>query len=150
MMILPSMQPSTLYILTLVVLPAVFVIWTLSSTSNFAQSYAKLFNKRICLLIAHPDDEAMFFSPMVLALTRPELGNHLKILCLSTGRFTIYVLQYYYIYIYTQQLIHNSQEMPMVSAKHAKRNSKKAHSISDCAARRMSMLSTNRLSFRIA
>lgn len=42
-------------------------------------------NKRICLLIAHPDDEAMFFAPTVLALTRPELGNMVKILCLSTG-----------------------------------------------------------------
>lgn len=41
--------------------------------------------KRICLLIAHPDDEAMFFAPTVLALTRPELQNHVKILCLSSG-----------------------------------------------------------------
>ncbi|OHX00945.1 n-acetylglucosaminylphosphatidylinositol deacetylase [Colletotrichum incanum] len=42
-------------------------------------------NKRICLLIAHPDDEAMFFAPTVLALTKPETGNHVKILCLSSG-----------------------------------------------------------------
>ncbi|KAK2034179.1 GlcNAc-PI de-N-acetylase [Colletotrichum zoysiae] len=42
-------------------------------------------NKRICLLIAHPDDEAMFFAPTVLALTRPDTGNHVKILCLSSG-----------------------------------------------------------------
>ncbi|WYZ39787.1 hypothetical protein EsH8_IV_000128 [Colletotrichum jinshuiense] len=42
-------------------------------------------NKRICLLIAHPDDEAMFFAPTVLALARPETGNHFKILCLSSG-----------------------------------------------------------------
>lgn len=42
-------------------------------------------NKAIILLIAHPDDEAMFFAPTVLALTRPDLGNHLKILCLSDG-----------------------------------------------------------------
>lgn len=41
--------------------------------------------KRICLLIAHPDDEAMFFSPTVTALTAPEVGNHVKILCLSSG-----------------------------------------------------------------
>lgn len=45
----------------------------------------KLENKRICLLIAHPDDEAMFFAPAVLGLTRPETGNHVKILCLSSG-----------------------------------------------------------------
>lgn len=45
----------------------------------------RLRNKRICLLIAHPDDEAMFFAPTLLALTRPETGNHVKVLCLSTG-----------------------------------------------------------------
>ncbi|CAH0015811.1 unnamed protein product [Clonostachys rhizophaga] len=45
----------------------------------------QLHGKRICLLIAHPDDEAMFFAPTVLSLTRPETGNHVKILCLSTG-----------------------------------------------------------------
>ena len=48
-------------------------------------TFPQLRNKRICLLIAHPDDEAMFFSPTLLALTEPELGNHVKILCLSTG-----------------------------------------------------------------
>jgi N-acetylglucosaminylphosphatidylinositol deacetylase len=47
--------------------------------------FPKLRNKRICLLIAHPDDEAMFFAPTVLALTEPLLGNHVKILCLSSG-----------------------------------------------------------------
>ena len=41
--------------------------------------------KRICLLIAHPDDEAMFFSPTLSALAAPGLGNHIKILCLSSG-----------------------------------------------------------------
>ncbi|TEA19956.1 N-acetylglucosaminyl-phosphatidylinositol de-N-acetylase [Colletotrichum sidae] len=42
-------------------------------------------NKRIVLLIAHPDDEAMFFAPSVLALAQPDTGNHVKILCLSSG-----------------------------------------------------------------
>ncbi|KKY27967.1 putative n-acetylglucosaminyl-phosphatidylinositol [Phaeomoniella chlamydospora] len=41
--------------------------------------------KRIVLLIAHPDDEAMFFGPTLTHLTAPELGNHVKVLCLSTG-----------------------------------------------------------------
>ncbi|KAE8350967.1 putative deacetylase LmbE-like domain-containing protein [Aspergillus coremiiformis] len=70
-----------------VAISAVFIFWTLSatSTSPFARNFPRLYNKRICLLIAHPDDEAMFFAPTVLALTKPELGNHLKILCLSSG-----------------------------------------------------------------
>lgn len=42
-------------------------------------------NKTILLLIAHPDDEAMFFSPTLLTLTSPVYGNKLKLLCLSTG-----------------------------------------------------------------
>jgi len=52
-------------------------------------SLLNLRNKSICLLIAHPDDEAMFFSPTVLALTAHESGNHVKILCLSSGLSTI-------------------------------------------------------------
>jgi N-acetylglucosaminylphosphatidylinositol deacetylase len=53
--------------------------------------FPQLQNKRICLLIAHPDDEAMFFAPTLLALTKPELGNHVKILCLSSGELTALV-----------------------------------------------------------
>ncbi|OQE32755.1 hypothetical protein PENFLA_c001G03086 [Penicillium flavigenum] len=70
-----------------VAITAVFIFWTFSSTSSspFTRSFPHLENKRICLLIAHPDDEAMFFAPTVLSLTKPELGNHLKILCLSSG-----------------------------------------------------------------
>ncbi|KAI1497795.1 putative deacetylase LmbE-like domain-containing protein [Biscogniauxia marginata] len=55
------------------------------TSSTLQTQLPTLRNKRICLLIAHPDDEAMFFAPTVLALTRPESGNHVKILCLSTG-----------------------------------------------------------------
>lgn len=46
---------------------------------------AQLRGKRIVLLIAHPDDESMFFSPTVTKLTEPALENHVKILCLSSG-----------------------------------------------------------------
>ncbi|PHH85268.1 hypothetical protein CDD83_675 [Cordyceps sp. RAO-2017] len=64
-----------------VVVPLLYVY-----TASVVQTrFPTLRNKRICLLIAHPDDEAMFFAPTVLALTRPETGNHVKILCLSTG-----------------------------------------------------------------
>jgi N-acetylglucosaminylphosphatidylinositol deacetylase len=54
-------------------------------TSQLSASFPTLKGKRILLLIAHPDDEAMFFAPILLSLTRPELGNHVKILCLSSG-----------------------------------------------------------------
>ena len=58
-------------------------------TSALSVSFPTLQNKRILLLIAHPDDEAMFFAPTLLSLTRPELGNHVKILCLSSGKIQL-------------------------------------------------------------
>lgn len=61
----------------------VLVLWLF--TSYMCQAFPTLTGKRICLLIAHPDDEAMFFSPTLLWLTRPELGNQIFILCLSSG-----------------------------------------------------------------
>ncbi|CAJ2506791.1 Uu.00g079770.m01.CDS01 [Anthostomella pinea] len=60
------------------------LLYTYTASATAAR-LPTLRNKRICLLIAHPDDEAMFFAPTVLALTRPETGNHVKILCLSIG-----------------------------------------------------------------
>ncbi|KAL8736034.1 MAG: hypothetical protein Q9166_000596 [cf. Caloplaca sp. 2 TL-2023] len=55
-------------------------------TANLSRSsHPQFTNKSIVLLIAHPDDEAMFFSPTLLALTSPNYGNHVKILCLSNG-----------------------------------------------------------------
>lgn len=46
-------------------------------------TFPRIANKNVVLLIAHPDDEAMFFAPTLLGLT--EEGNHVKILCLSSG-----------------------------------------------------------------
>ncbi|KAI4132631.1 MAG: hypothetical protein LQ338_000571 [Usnochroma carphineum] len=69
---------------TLAVPILISTLWLL--TANLSRSSNPHFtNKRICLLIAHPDDEAMFFSPTLLALTDPNSGNHVKILCLSNG-----------------------------------------------------------------
>jgi N-acetylglucosaminylphosphatidylinositol deacetylase len=64
-----------------VVLPSLYIY----TASVVSARFPLLRNKRICLLIAHPDDEAMFFAPTVMALARPETGNHVKILCLSSG-----------------------------------------------------------------
>lgn len=54
-------------------------------TAFMTSGFPVLQGKRICLLIAHPDDEAMFFSPTLLSLARPELQNRIFILCLSSG-----------------------------------------------------------------
>lgn len=71
-------------LLTWALAPALLAaLWVF--TAQLSATFPMIRGKRICLLIAHPDDEAMFFAPTVLALTKPTLGNHLKILCLSSG-----------------------------------------------------------------
>lgn len=76
------MDPAILTVSFLVLLVPSLYLYTVGVVCT---RFPTLRNKRICLLIAHPDDEAMFFAPTVLALTRPETGNHVKILCLSSG-----------------------------------------------------------------
>ncbi|KAG0253637.1 N-acetylglucosaminyl-phosphatidylinositol de-N-acetylase [Mortierella polycephala] len=39
----------------------------------------------IVLVIAHPDDEVMFFGPTLAELTRSENGNTVRVLCMSSG-----------------------------------------------------------------
>lgn len=69
---------------TLVQIPlALGILWLFTTLTT--RSLPTLINKRILLLIAHPDDEAMFFSPALTWLTRPNLGNQVMILCLSSG-----------------------------------------------------------------
>lgn len=55
----------------------------------FASSYppppAELRNKNIVLLIGHPDDEAMFFGPSLIAMVSPVNRNRVRIICLSNG-----------------------------------------------------------------
>jgi N-acetylglucosaminylphosphatidylinositol deacetylase len=42
-------------------------------------------NSSILIVTAHPDDEVMFFTPLLLGLV--ERGHRIQILCLSTGDF---------------------------------------------------------------
>jgi len=70
---------------TLLSIPILIVVGWLYTVGATRGRLPLLKNKRICLLIAHPDDEAMFFAPALLALTDPASGNHVKILCLSSG-----------------------------------------------------------------
>lgn len=79
------MGPLLYAALLLVLVPAMYTY----AAATVQMRLPRLANKRICLLIAHPDDEAMFFAPTLLGLTRPETGNHVKILCLSSGMFLV-------------------------------------------------------------
>ncbi|KAI7605143.1 chitin synthase export chaperone, partial [Hortaea werneckii] len=61
----------------------ILVLWLF--TAYMSQSFPTLQGKRIVFLIAHPDDEAMFFAPVLQWLSKSELGNQVLILCLSSG-----------------------------------------------------------------
>ena len=75
------------------IIPLFFVLWGYTSATS-SGTFPKPEGKRIVFLIAHPDDEAMFFAPTLLALTEKSLGNHVKILCLSSGRSgSVHLLQ---------------------------------------------------------
>ncbi|PIA46813.1 hypothetical protein AQUCO_01500392v1 [Aquilegia coerulea] len=70
----------------LVWLISLFKVLYDSSPSNvqFLSNGGENFRKRkIMLVVAHPDDEAMFFSPTILHLVSK--GHTVHILCLSTG-----------------------------------------------------------------
>ncbi|AOW05773.1 putative deacetylase LmbE-like domain-containing protein [Yarrowia lipolytica] len=72
----------------LIVLIIGFLWWTPSwLTKRLNKNHAEptIIDNHITLLIAHPDDEAMFFGPTLDLLTRKEHKNKVSILCLSTG-----------------------------------------------------------------
>ncbi|KAK6348964.1 N-acetylglucosaminyl-phosphatidylinositol de-N-acetylase [Orbilia blumenaviensis] len=67
--------------LLLPILMAAFCYYTLNQLS----SHSPIRNRNIALLIAHPDDEAMFFSPTIQSLVDPSLKNTVQIVCFSIG-----------------------------------------------------------------
>ncbi|KAK6508280.1 N-acetylglucosaminyl-phosphatidylinositol de-N-acetylase [Arthrobotrys conoides] len=77
---LRSPRGLTIFLL-LPILMAAFCYYTLSHLST----HPPLRNRNIALLIAHPDDEAMFFSPTIQSLVSPSLQNTVQIICFSIG-----------------------------------------------------------------
>ncbi|WUR03092.1 N-acetlyglucosaminylphosphatidylinositol deacetlyase (PIGL) [Vairimorpha necatrix] len=63
----------------IIFLSVFFVFFTLRNYKRFLFSHVPA-NKNYCLLIAHPDDESMFFAPTLL-----NLKSKIHILCLSKG-----------------------------------------------------------------
>jgi hypothetical protein len=149
-----AMNSSYSWLLVAGIAPILFALfWTLSATSGspFTSSLPKLHNKRICLLIAHPDDEAMFFAPTLLALTRPELGNHVKILCLSTGSSTSHKQRGVdHIFVTCLDLADQKQVMQTDLAKFGRRSSKRVQSTWASAMSPTSSSWMTRLGFRTA
>lgn len=69
---------------TSLVLTAILVVF---STSRRREDVTRTFarRKKVLLVIAHPDDETMFFSPSIVTMV--ERGVEVFVLCLSTGNF---------------------------------------------------------------
>lgn len=78
----------------LMIIVSVFVLWIASlckilhttcssSKATFLNNGAGLRRKNALLVIAHPDDESMFFTPTINYLT--SRGHNLHIVCISTG-----------------------------------------------------------------
>ncbi|KAG0045535.1 N-acetylglucosaminyl-phosphatidylinositol de-N-acetylase [Gryganskiella cystojenkinii] len=63
------------------------LITTVGGYAFFHSRFLKtpLTRTSIALVIAHPDDEVMFFGPTLAELTRPENGNTVRVLCMSSG-----------------------------------------------------------------
>lgn len=56
-----------------------------SSTFTLNNIPTSLTNKKIQVLIAHPDDEVMFFAPSIIELNKPKYQNQISLTCLSVG-----------------------------------------------------------------
>eukprot|EP00746_Dinoflagellata_sp_MGD_P025770 gnl/MRDRNA2_/MRDRNA2_16070_c0_seq2.p1 gnl/MRDRNA2_/MRDRNA2_16070_c0~~gnl/MRDRNA2_/MRDRNA2_16070_c0_seq2.p1 ORF type:complete len:273 (+),score=45.65 gnl/MRDRNA2_/MRDRNA2_16070_c0_seq2:47-820(+) len=70
---LPFLIAAAWIIVDKLILP--FAHWALSQKNRFAD--------KVALIVAHPDDEAMFFTPTLCTLRSQ--GTRLHVLCLSTG-----------------------------------------------------------------
>jgi N-acetylglucosaminylphosphatidylinositol deacetylase len=61
------------------------LLWTLIAYSIPYDAPQHFANTNITLVIAHPDDEVMFFGPTLNRIAHPRNNNSLSIVCLSTG-----------------------------------------------------------------
>ncbi|XP_043715178.1 N-acetylglucosaminyl-phosphatidylinositol de-N-acetylase-like isoform X2 [Telopea speciosissima] len=57
--------------------------WCFPARDAFLSNGEVACKKKVLLVIAHPDDESMFFLPVILYLTSK--GHNLHLLCMSTG-----------------------------------------------------------------
>jgi hypothetical protein len=81
----------------------------------------------------------MFFAPTLLALARPEHGNHISILCLSSGVFDS-ILTPFCPRSGDMLSIFPHQAMPTDSARRERRSSSKVDSILACVRKRILQL----------
>lgn len=63
------------------------IVWTVLSSIVSPNLPTSLTNASVALLIAHPDDEAMFFGPTLGRLALNGNNNNVTIICFSSGDF---------------------------------------------------------------
>jgi len=73
--------------ITLICSPFALYLKALWNYNTLPYLQRKIENANILYVIAHPDDEAMFFVPSIVQLRQPHLHNKLYLLCLSNGNF---------------------------------------------------------------
>ncbi len=61
-------------------------------------------SKAVLLVIAHPDDEAMFFTPTIKEIQSQ--GRDLFILCLSTGDFGFSFSSFFFSFFFLFSFLH--------------------------------------------
>ncbi|KAK7363256.1 hypothetical protein VNO77_05390 [Canavalia gladiata] len=74
---------ASLCFLWLISLCKVFLLSRLPFVKHFTQNGRAFRKRNVLLVIAHPDDESMFFTPTINFLTSK--GHNVQILCLSIG-----------------------------------------------------------------
>ena len=81
-------MPLTLWQLSVLAIFSSFILLTLIVYIYHLlhDKRAPLTNKRIALIIAHPDDECMFFGPILCSLAKHPT-NRFHVLCLTIGDF---------------------------------------------------------------
>ncbi|KAH3672846.1 hypothetical protein WICMUC_004068 [Wickerhamomyces mucosus] len=74
---------SIIWVFLTTILPQVLLKLSIPLQLNVIPSI--LSNTEIQLLIAHPDDEVMFFAPTLIELLKPKYNNTISVTCFSTG-----------------------------------------------------------------
>lgn len=80
MLLFGTIELSFIFVISSIFL-IVFILFMRSKSLPISSFVGK---RRVLLIIAHPDDECMFFAPTVLSLTA-NWSSHFVLLCLSEG-----------------------------------------------------------------
>ena len=59
--------------------------------NHTASCSAPISGRNILLVIAHPDDEVMFFGPTLVGITNSSSENNVRVLCLSNGIYSFLI-----------------------------------------------------------